>query len=504
VKVSAIEPYISFVAMATPAAQRTKSTLLVGEEEFSVGKHIDNIGFGWYQVQAFIFCAGAIWTEGTNLSSISGVKMPIYSEFGITSDLGQSMIMFVLYLGFGIGTGTSGMLGDTRGRRAPMMVGFMGVALCQVALFYMPYLPLIYVLIFALGFFAGFPIPAAVTMMGEVVPSCYRGLTVGALAVGFSMGELTSAVGLRFFVPDLVTGNWRYQLIWAGIPPVILLLLGLVCSATQYDSPQFLASHNCLKDLRAALNLAAEMNGRLDLTLEHDLPGEEGESDVTFAEVRGIMFTGSMGLYTMTLCVMFFTFNWGYYGTVDFWPIGWTLMNLKGIEKATEMIFTALIGFAGVPVCMFTMHNIKRRPGLCVSGLLCFVASICLQGLLTDNITEGVIGVILFKVFWMTFQMTNYILPNEIFPTRISVWGWSVVCFVGRIGCVMAPFCISFSSSVFLVSLSCMLAVSASMIWLLPETFGTDPDELDEAKPVDKLAASGSTYGSFTPTYKAS
>jgi len=37
----------------------------------------DRIGFGWYQIQALVFCAGAIWCEGTNLSSIAGIKVPI-------------------------------------------------------------------------------------------------------------------------------------------------------------------------------------------------------------------------------------------------------------------------------------------------------------------------------------------------------------------------------------------------------------------------------------------
>lgn len=476
----------------------SKSRLIIANEEFTVGHHIDQIGFGWYQVQAFIFCAGAIWCEGTNLSSVAGVKVPIYVEFDISSDLGQSMLVTILYIGFGIGTGSSGSVGDVKGRRVPMMVGFCGMGLTQMLLFYMPYLCGIYVLVFALGFFAGFPIPAAVTMMSEVVPSRMRGLTVAALCLGFSMGELTSAIGLRIFVPDLMHGSWRFQFLWAAIPPVFLMLLGLFCSATRYDSAHFLAAHNQQGDLREALNLMAEMNGKPELVLESELQGDEGESDVTFAEVRGLLFKGQMGLNTLVLVVMFFTFNWGYYGTIDFWPLGWERIRLADTTKATEMIYTALIGFIGVPVAMFTMSQVYRRPGLSVSALLCFGASICLKGLLTDSLAEGWIGVFVFKIFWMTFQMTNYILPNELYPTRISVWGWSIVCLFGRIGCVMAPIAISYTLNGFLVSLSALLALSAVLVWLIPETFDVDLDALDQPQELTKDKFGGvPTYGSF-------
>lgn len=485
-------------AVGSPALEKQKSRLVIGGEEFTVGHHIDKIGFGWYQLQAFIFCVGAIWCEGTNLSSISGIKVPIYTEFHITSDLGQSMLVASLFIGFGIGTGTSGSVGDVKGRRAPMMVGFIGIAFTQILLYMMPYMIGIYVLVFALGFFAGFPIPAAVTMMSEVVPGSARGLTIGALALGFSMGELTSAVGLRIFVPDLLNGAWRCQLLWAAIPPVFLLLLGLFCNATRFDSAHFLAAHNYQGDLKQVLNLMAQMNGKPELTIQDDIPGTEGEADVTFSEVSGYLFRGSMGIQTLVLCVMFFTFNWGYYGTVDFWPIAWESMNIKGITAATELIFTALIGFLGVPVAMFTMSQVHRRPGVCLSAFFCFGASICLKGLLIDNVAEGWIGVIVFKIFWMTFQMTNYILPTEIYPTRISVWGWSIVCFFGRLGCIMAPFAISFSLNFFIVGLATLLAVSAAVVWLLPETFDVDIEALDapleDTALNDKLAG---TYGSL-------
>jgi len=481
------------------AVKREKSKIVADGQELTVGGRIDQIGFGLYQLQVFLFCAGSLWCEGTQLSTISGVKSLVYSEFHITGDFAESMLMTILYLGFAFGTIASGNVGDTRGRRLPMLIGYTGIVISQVLLYFISYLWLFYCAIFLLGFFAGFGIPAAVTALSEVMPKDFRGLFGAALCIGFSCGELTSAVGLEIFCPNLSTGLWRDALLWACIPPVFLLSAGLILPVTRFDSPQFLASHGKQKELRGALNLMANMNGKPELELKSDLAGEENEVDVSFSEVLAILREGPMGTWTMALCIMFFTFNYGYYGTVDFWPIGWSGMHLKGTSKAMELIYTALIGLFGVPVAVYTMSEINRRPGACFAAVMALIASICLHGLLHDEILVGWIGVVMFKVFWMTFQMTTMTLPNEIYEPRISVGAWSIICFFGRIGSIIVPIIVTYTDNGFLDGLTFLLAVSAVAVWALPETRGIDLEELGKLADSQKLADSGG-YGSLKPT----
>jgi hypothetical protein len=275
-----------------------------------------------------------------------------------------------------------------------------------------------------------------------------------------------------------------------------MLLLGLALPVTSSDSAHFLAAHNKKEQLRDALNLMANMNGKPDLEVKGKMPGPADESDVSFSEVVSLLSGGELGVCTVVLSLMFFTFNFGYYGTVDFWPIGWSGIHLKGVYKSTELIYTALIGLFGVLVAMFTMSRINRRPGACIAAVICAVASILLHGLLHDKIALGWAGVILFKLFWMTFQMTTMNLPNEIYPTRISVWAWSIICFFGRIGCVIVPIIIAYTDSGFLIILTVLLAMSACAVWGLPETKDRDLEELDTlGEPVKKLDEPG--YGSI-------
>jgi hypothetical protein len=245
----------------------------------------------------------------------------------------------------------------------------------------------------------------------------------------------------------------------------------------------------------------ANMNGKPHLESSPKLAGEDdGEADVSFSETVAILSAGPMGTWTMILCVMFFTFNFGYYGTVDFWPYGWSGMHLKGVDKATELIYTALIGLLGVPVCVYTMSEIDRRPGACFAAVMAAIASVCLHGLLHDKILIGWIGVVLFKVFWMTFQMTAMNLPNEIYSPRISVGAWSIICFFGRIGSCIVPIIVTYTESGFLVTLTILLVISAIAVWGLPETRGIDIEEIEQLAQKEKLADSGKQYGSLEPT----
>jgi len=313
------------------------------------------------------------------------------------------------------------------------------------------------------------------------------------------MGELTSAIGLEIFVPNLSTGPWRDALLFACIPPVFLLVAGLMLPVTGFDSPQFLASHKKQKQLGGALKLMADMNGKQAMEEpKFNLPDEDGESDVSFSEVVAILCKGSMFTSTIVLCVMFFTFNYGYYGTVDFWPIGWSGMHLKGVSKATELIYTALIGLLGVPVAIYTMSEINRRPGACFACVMTAIASFCLHGLLHDRVVIGWIGVILFKVFWMTFQMTSMNLPNEIYPPRVSVGAWSIICFFGRIGSVIVPIIVTYSDTDFLLFLNVLLIICAVIVWALPETKGRDLDAIESS--LNEEQSKSGSYGSMEPT----
>jgi MFS family permease len=491
----------------TNAPERQKSTLSVNGEEKTVGQWINQIGLGAYQLQVFLLCAGTLMCESAQLSAVSGIQSRAFAEYGITTTSGRYFIMGVLYIGFTFGTIASGTIGDSRGRRLPMFLAFIGMTMTQVLLYLCQgrSLLILYALLTILGFFAGIGIPAAVTFLSEVMPDKYRGLFGAALGFGLCMGELWTAIGLEIFMPDLVSGCWHCVLLWAAVPPVCLLISSYFCKVFRYDTAHFLAVRHQDKNLHLVLNLMADMNGHPELELSVK-NGEDKNEEVdvpamSFSEVIRTMTAGRMGIWTSVMAFLFFTFNLGYYGTVEFWPIGWNELELQGLTTAEEMMITASIGFVSVPIAMLSMANCPRRPTICLIAVLCAAGALCLRGLILDLHIMGWIGVGLFKLFWFTFQMATMSLPSEIYPTRIGVWGWSIVCFFGRIGCCLAPLALELSAVGYLCVLAVLLGCSSLLVWALPETSNITHEDLDhnmlDGAGVLDQAVSTKSYGSI-------
>lgn len=463
---------------------RSKSTLKIGAEEMTVGDQIKKIGSGTYQIHIFVLCAGVLMSESAQLSAVAGIQNIVNDKFHVTTTLHRSLLMTFLYVGLTCGTIASGTIGDSRGRRLPILLGYIGMPIAQVLIWaFSTSLQAIYFLLLLLGLFAGIGIPAAVTLLSEVVPDHHRGLFGAALCLGFCMGELWTAIGLEIFVPDLANGCWHCPLLWAVVPPICLLFMGYCSRATRFDSPHFLAVRGQPTNLVLALNLMAEMNGHPEFVASSPAKTnpEHGREDppMGFGEMMQRICSGRMGVWTAVLSYLFFSVNMCYYGTVEFWPIGWSALDMKGMDSGVQMICTALMGFMSVPIAMFSMANFPRRLSLSLVGLLCTIAVLCLRGLILNNLVQGWMGVSMFKLLWMTFQMTTINLPGEIYPTRVSVWGWSLVCFFGRLGCILAPIVMEISNVGYLYVAACLLSLASMLVWLLPETSKVELDELD-------------------------
>merc|ERR1719316_1245026 len=94
----------------SPRMMRSRSRIM----GTSVEEHIDNIGCGAYQLHVFIFCAGTLLCEATQLSSVSGVQHLIHQHYHVTGDIAQSVLMTILLVGFTVGTLASGTVGDSK------------------------------------------------------------------------------------------------------------------------------------------------------------------------------------------------------------------------------------------------------------------------------------------------------------------------------------------------------------------------------------------------------
>ncbi|CAJ1362817.1 unnamed protein product [Effrenium voratum] len=269
------------------------------------------------------------------------------SEHKVKGDLAQEAQMLATYLGFALGTLSSGSLGDWAGRRLPILLAYCGMTVSALGLFLTRSYLALCCGFGCFGLFAGLGIPAAFIAVAEVSPSRLRGVLNATMALAFCSGEVWSALGFRLLLPE----TW-----WAragracscGSPSrrawakngsarqleVLLLVFAFLSPVSRHDTPYFLAARG-QEDLREGMELMARMNGRSVQGLS-DLVPHHGtqEKAITITEALKTLTSREHMLSVLALSVMFFVKDLAFYGMGAFWPLAWRRTSILGEAKA--------------------------------------------------------------------------------------------------------------------------------------------------------------------------
>jgi MFS transporter, putative metabolite:H+ symporter len=437
----------------------------------TVADKINDIGFGNYHIQVFILCSGFVIAEAGSLGTASGLSEAIRVQYHLITDFERSFHMLMTFLGFALGTLASGLCGDALGRRAPMFVGYIGLLIADIGVFLAPNYLLLLWGFFSVGFFAALGVPAAFITIAEVTPTRLRGVTNAAMSIAFCLGELWSALGLRIILPKLVGSQWRLVLLWSAVPAVALLLFGLFSRVTRYDTPAFLGVRGRSQELVGLINLMAEMNGKSAsyMCLDEEVTIEK-EDVLSLRQALVRLTTYPQMIYLMTISFLFFVKDMAFYGMGVFWPLAWSQGMKFGVYPATEMILTASLGLPGVAVAMALIYLLPRRLAYSLGALLAASGVVAIQGILDGQMYTGLAGVIFFKLFYPTQQMTTFLFPSEVFSTQVRVWSMSIIGFVGRSATLLAPVVVNSSKHNFLLLNSSLMCAALLAVWSLPET----------------------------------
>jgi len=183
-----------------------------------------------------------------------------------------------------------------------------------------------------------------------------------------------------------------------------------------------------------------------------------------------VMLQWPTSLYSVLLCLLFFGKDFGYYGMGVFWPLAWAeVAGVGSLWPAQELFLTAIFGIPGIAVAMYMMYKVDRRPAIAIGGGVCAGAALLITRLDYGD-ERGLIGVLMFKLFFPTWQMVTMLLPSEIFPTTIRSWAYGLVAVFGRFATILAPTVVEGSHAGFLGFCASLGLISAMCAMLLPET----------------------------------
>merc|ERR1719161_2551136 len=116
---------------------------------------------------------------------------------------------------------------------------------------------------------------------------------------------------------------------------------------------------------------------------------------------------------------------------------------------------------------MGLMLVLPRRSALGACAGLCAFAAVALRSLLEGR-SLGLIGVVIFKLCFPTWQMVTMLLPSELFPTQVKCWGYAIVAVFGRIATIIVPVVVEWSHDSFLIVTGMLGVASVCIIRLLP------------------------------------
>lgn len=461
---------------------------------------IAEIGPGPYQLIVLFFGGGVYLAEGSFLLMLSIVARSLIVKWSLSPLLAGAMAG-VIFVGLFFGNFFGGLMCDRYGRRPPILLTYLGVALCTFIAIWVPGFLLLLAAKLFLGFCLGFGLPAANAIVAESCPPAHRSNIYCMTMVLFSLGQLYSAVIVWAINPSLSHDleHWRGMLLAAACLP--LLLLGLAFVFLE-ESPHWLmlnwrvaeardvvTTMMQYKDLDTGCNKPSDFNAFLRRaasrsmhttscwrraaphntegmlpspgTDEDDPPSCSQGMQNSLRDIRnglGRDFNRLQSLfsrsYRLTTGIMVYTAmaaNFAYYGMIYGLPGTLKRETAKEEQQGAQdgwspgagLMVSAVSEIPGAFLAVILAATIGRRTNMSFAFCgctLCLFATV--WAMETDRITDnlGLLFVFGVKVFLASGYIIVYLYLLECYPTDFRATGLAFCMVTGRLGAAACPF----------------------------------------------------------------
>ncbi|CAK8995387.1 unnamed protein product [Durusdinium trenchii] len=332
------------------------------------------------------------------------------------------------FSGLAIGHYVAGFLADLKGRRLPIVLGYLGISL--VGLFMTlasGYKSMVLLRIFH-GIACGVGVPPAMSMIAEIMPSDWRPFMFIIFWSFTAVGETYAALGLIIFMPSLTEStSWKQAVLWSALPAFLMLLSSL---ARLQESAHWLAVRGHLVEARIVLEQMARMNQKLDVLKKlGTLPACSHDLSI---------------LYNVALfSVLASTGNIETFGLSNVWPelLRHEAHGLhEAVGPAVKLMFIVSVGIpVGVLCALISLSNAaSHKIYIMIAGFLGCVGLTCILVfehssalLLTSMLITHMSGTLEYSV--------AMIWCEESFPTKVRASATGVVIFFGTLWSVTSP-----------------------------------------------------------------
>lgn len=409
----------------------------------SINLALDESAVTKNRIRMWSLASAGIGLSGYDFFIMSAALPLIQSYFGSFSPTVAGLFAGAAFLGAVPGAIVAGVLSDRFGRRSILLVDVALLTITSIlcAISWSP-LSLIFFR-FLQGISVGAEYPLSASLVGEIMPRKGRGKWMtGAFsfqAVGMTLAAIVSSL-ILFFYPS--ENGWRWMLFSCAIPALILAVL----RTSIRESPRWLARKGRIKEAKESL---AWLLGSQTLKISSKKQQDESPQGGHFLE----LFDCEFRMRTLLAAVPWFIMDVALYGIGLFTPMILVDLILKlphhpGGFLAADFrsdVVTAIadlflmVGFA------LNIFMVERR-GRIQLQILGFIGMAIGTGMIAVlGMKGGDIGLLIgFSIFNLMVNFgpnaTTFLLPVEVFPTRLRATGHGFAAACGKAGATFGVF----------------------------------------------------------------
>ena len=439
--------------------------------------------------------ATGVMLDGFDLFVI-GIALPLIKLQWDLSALQVGAIACAAVFGSMFGAVFGGVLTDRFGRKAiyllDLMVFIVGSLLCAFATG--PWSLILFRFFLGIGVGADYPICAS--YVSEFMPSRLRGrMLIGAFsfqAVGIILAAL---VGIILLGVTPAISDWRILIGFGALPAIIVLILRTKVP----ESPRWLMEQGRLDEAQHVVEQFVPAKKIKEL--DHVIAGFALRMSVQAPKKLGYadLFSKKFLPRTILASVPWFLMDIATYAVGVFTPVLLSSLAFDDVNDPIRKDFLSTAGAAGLGIFLVlgfiaNMLLVDRigRMRLQIVGFVGMVVGLgilawsAMTGTNNPNITGAFSGFMIFNLLMnMGPNATTFVLPAELFPTKIRASAHGFCSAVGKCGALVGLFLLPIvqeqcgtSVTMLLMAFVCMLGLAVTSIFA-QETRGRSLEDIE-------------------------
>ncbi|CAK9056449.1 unnamed protein product [Durusdinium trenchii] len=392
----------------------------------------------------FVTLCDSSFIQGSVTRSAAGHKwhLPLVTDEWALEAWQRGAIVSVVFIGILLGNTIGGPLGDSTGRKIPVLLSFLGIVLFSVLSASCTGFWSLAVVRTFVGASFGLGQPATMSLMKDITPSRWQ-LFIFALVIGvpFPCGEIYSASLIWYNDPSMKELDWRWLCIMGAVPSIF----GFVLSYSfMKESPAYLLENGYVDEAKELLESYKRWNGAEHVCCDLVTTSAHGRTPRSARQNVEAIFSPALRWTALAMIYSCFMLNVSFYGSLYAFPQVFSDMSASTpYSPAMALVVGAIYEIPGPMAGPLVATVLEPKTLLRVCPLaLALACVIFLIGASGQSMIYSVVlqtGYAGIKVIANGYFAVAYSAASGVFPAVVRTTGSAACVAGGRVGGILSP-----------------------------------------------------------------